>query len=89
LSARAKLGVLAGTAESRDVARETSRLERAEVLPLPGDVYALLPDERGKDTAAVQALAHVHRVPQRNLWLWYWWTSEELTLVAVTNVPPT
>jgi len=76
--------------EGRDVAREAHRLEGADVLPLPGDVYALLPHEKESDVyTAVQVLAHVHRVPGRNLWLWYWWTSGELTLVALTDVPPT
>jgi hypothetical protein len=90
LRARARLGVRAGTAEGRDVAREAGRLEKADVLPLPGDVYTLLPHEKGTDVStAVQVLAHVHRVPGRNLWLWYWWTNDELTLVALTKVPPT
>lgn len=84
------MGVSAGTAASREIAREVGRLEKADVLPLPGDMYTLLPDEQGPGAStAVEVLAHVHRVPNRNLWLWYWWTNTELTLVALTNVPPT
>ena len=74
---------------SRDVAREVRRLERATALPLPDDVYTLLFDEPETGvSASAQVLAHVHRVPKHSLWLWYWWTDEELTLVALTEVPP-
>jgi hypothetical protein len=40
-------------------------------------------DERG-----IETLAHCHRVPGRNLWVWYWATDDELRLVALTNAPP-
>jgi hypothetical protein len=89
LKARTRLGVRAGTALGRDVAREVGVLERANALPLPGDVYTLLPEDHGPNAlTSVQVLAHVHRVPNRSLWLWYWWTDTELTLVGLTNVPP-
>jgi hypothetical protein len=32
--------------------------------------------------------AWVRRVADRNLWLWYRFNDEELTLVAVTTEPP-
>ena len=84
------MGVRSGTAVGKDLAGEVGRLGTADGLPLPGDVYTLLPSEDDPDSSAsVQILAHVHRVPNHTLWLWYWWTNTELTLVALTNVPPT
>jgi hypothetical protein len=69
---------------SRDVQRVVRALTSAAELPLEGDVYAFVPDEGD----AVRSLAHARRIPRRSLWLWYWATDQELTLVALTNVSP-
>ena len=73
------VGARSGSALSADVGRVVRELANARALPLPGDVEALLPPVRK---------AHVRRVGERNLWLWYVATDERLTLVAVTEVPP-
>jgi hypothetical protein len=59
-------------------------LEVARDLPLDGDVLAFVPDE----TTGVETLAHGHRVPGRNMWVWYWARDDEVQLVALTNTPP-
>jgi hypothetical protein len=56
----------------------------APVLPLEGDVHTFVPDE----TSSIQTLAHGHRVPGRNLWVWYWEGADEVQLVALTKTPP-
>jgi hypothetical protein len=72
---------------------DAASVDRSEAGGHPaatGRCLTLLPEEEGRDVStSVRILAHVHRVPNRNLWLWYWWTEAELTLVALTNVPPT
>jgi hypothetical protein len=55
------------------------------LLPLKGDVYTFVPPD---DERAIETLAHGHRVPGRNLWVWYWATDDELCLVALTTTPP-
>jgi len=73
-----------GTAESRDAKRLIDVLAAASAASLEADAYTYVPRERD----AVRVLAHGHRVPGRNLWLWYWATDDDLTLVGLTNVPP-
>jgi hypothetical protein len=79
------LGVVGGSAESRAVGSVVRSLASAALLPLEGDPYTFVPvDEAG----GIETLAHGHRVPGRNLWVWYWASDEELKLVALTNAPP-
>jgi hypothetical protein len=79
------LGVGGGSADSRALAGVVRALATSASLPLRGDVYTFVTtdDERG-----IETLAHCHRVPGRNLWVWYWATDDELRLVALTNAPP-
>jgi hypothetical protein len=73
-----------GGETGRKLGRLIRTLESAEVLPAPSDLATLVEaDERG-----VSALWHVRRVPGRNLWVWYSATDHEVTLHALTNVPP-
>jgi hypothetical protein len=76
--------VLGGTPESRDVKQVIDALAGAGADSFDTDMYTYVPGEND----AVRVLAHGRRVRQRNLWLWYWAKDDELTLVALTNVPP-
>lgn len=82
-----RLGVQARTPAAREVGRVVATLETTVHLPAPGDVYTFVP-EGTDEPSALRALAHVRRVPRRNLWVWYWATADELQVVALTNVPP-
>ena len=73
-----------GTAESRDAKRLIDALAAASAASLDADPYTYVPRER----EAMRVLARGHRLAGRNLWLWYWATDDELTLVGLTNVPP-
>ena len=84
LSDARHLGVLARTHESQDVKRVIDALETASADSLESDVFTYVPSEGD----AVRVLARGRRVPHRNLWLWYWASDDELTLVGLTNVPP-
>ena len=81
-----RLGVVPGTPAWRDVKRARQALEREE-LPGPGDRYTYVPDP-DESPNAVRTLAHVRRVPRRNLWIWYIATGDGLQLVALTDEPP-
>lgn len=74
------LGVVRGSALSREVGAVVSDLASAARLPEAADVHALIPPTRE---------AWVRRVPGRNLWLW--WRADETALVMllVTALPPT
>ncbi len=82
-----QLGVRPGTDPARDVARVVLALEKADDLPGPGDRFAFVPASPAGGST-VQKLAHVRRVPGRNLWVWYWSTEDEVQLVALTDEPP-
>jgi hypothetical protein len=84
LSDARRIGVLGGTRESRDVKRVIDVLAAASAESLEADVFTYVPSEGD----AVRVLAHGRRVPRRNLWLWYWSSDDELTMVGMTNVPP-
>ena len=68
-----------GTDRAAAVGRTIGALAVATALPGPSDYEATI-HPVGK--------AWVRRVGGRNLWLWYRFTDEELTLVTVTIEPP-
>jgi hypothetical protein len=68
-----------GTVRASAVGRTIGALASATDLPGPSDYEASV-HPVGK--------AWVRRVGGRNLWLWYRFTDEELTLVTVTTEPP-
>jgi hypothetical protein len=67
------------------VARVLLALERAGELPDQSDRIAFVPAAAG---TGVRKLAHVRRVPGRNLWVWYWIADAEVHVVALTDEPP-
>jgi hypothetical protein len=77
------LRVVGGSPASRALGAIVRALAEAASLPLEGDAYTFLLDD-----GDLQVLAHSRRVPRCNLWVWYWATDQDLTLVALTNVPP-
>ncbi len=83
LQAAQQLGIV-GTEAGRKVAETARALQLAASLPGPADATTLLPD----DERGVSILTHVRRVRGCNLWIWYTATEEELTLFALTGVPP-
>ena len=84
LSGIRNCGVRPRSSASRDVQRVVHELASA-VVPLEGDLHSFVPETENN---AIRVLAHGRRVPTRNLWVWYWATDQELTLVAIANVPP-
>jgi hypothetical protein len=82
--AAARLGAIGGETGSK-IGRVVSALERADVLPAPGDSTTLV----GSDERGISTLQHVRRVPGRNLWLWYTASDDEVVLHALTDEPPT
>lgn len=61
------------------VARTARALAAASELPGPGDY---------ESTTHPVGRAWVRRVAGRNLWLWYRFNDDEVTLVTVTTDPP-
>jgi hypothetical protein len=59
----------------------------ADVLPGPLDTYTFMPPT-GAPATAVRMLAHVRRVLEHNLWIWYRVKGPELELLAITDEPP-
>lgn len=84
LSDASALGIIGGSDASRRIARVAAQLATADMLPEPGDITTLAPaDER-----RVMMLAHVRRIEERNLWLWYAPRGGQLVLGALTANPP-
>jgi hypothetical protein len=53
-------------------------LVQAEMLPGPNDVSSKF----------APGHAHVRRVPKHNLWLWYRFDADHVTLLSVKEEPP-
>ena len=79
LARRVSLGVVTGSRTSKTVGAVIASLARALVLPGPADFEAAMPPVRS---------AFVRRVPDENLWIWYRFDEESVTLINITQTPP-
>lgn len=74
-----RLGVVAGSARGKAVAKTIASLGSEATLPGPSDTRALLPPI---------GFAFVRSVAGRNLWVWYTVTDTHVAVIARTADPP-
>jgi hypothetical protein len=79
LARRASVGALSGSEVSKAIGRVIATLAGASVLPGALDYEAAIPPVTS---------AFVRRVPGQNLWIWYRFDDDSITLINVTDTPP-
>jgi hypothetical protein len=48
----------------------------------------VLPDHADFETAFRPGRAFVRRVPKQNLWIWYRFDADHVSLISITDQPP-
>lgn len=79
LERRGALGITKDSPVSKALSRAIAALARAGTLPSALDTHAVIPPT---------SEAYVRRVTGENLWIWYRFDDDLVTLVTLTRTPP-
>ena len=76
--ARSKLGIVAGTPRGTALGRCMTAIANSATLPGPADM----------EVEFRPGIAHARRAGQLNLWVWFRFDDDSVSMVSVTDEPP-